>query len=490
MTVYILSLGLAVIFGAIGFFLGMVRASVFLLGAGLGGLLALPLSSSVSSLVPKLGLTHPLWAYIMPPVIIYVLTLLLFLILSFVAYIPIARFYKFRADEVQRIRWTRVSRGVGAYIGVMTGLLCYFWLSIGVYVMGYASVPFSKPDVDPTWLKFLNTARNDQISSGWDKVVASWDPAPKKYYEVVDMLVFLMANNPGVKNRLKAYPPFLSLGERQEFKDMLGDKDYMNLIKVETSLYDIIIHEKSVGFLTNTDLWQELDSKIDLHDFRAFLMTGKSAKYDSIQMLGRWQLEPESIAFKVRRRKPDVTPAEWAAFRGSLATVAANTKMKATTDNKLEITITGSLPDPNQISLPKATNTAPRTMVMMNPNNPNMGPRVTGNLGGSGTSGMSAELRARYGLNRPGNPAGPGNPNMQNQGGQAYDPNNPEGTPPPPPKIETKTFQGSWEGEGDFYKITLTNDKGKTETVDASITDDLLSFDAFGYNFVFERYYN
>jgi hypothetical protein len=356
--------------------------------------------------------------------------------------------------------------------------------------MGYASVPFSKPDVDPGWLKFLNAARNDQISSGWDKVIASWDPAPKKYYEVVDMLVFLMANNPGVKNRLKAYPPFLSLGERQEFKDMLGDKDYMNLIKVETCLFDIVQHEKSIGFLNNTDLWQEV-AKLDLADFRKFLMTSKSEKYDSYQLLGRWQLEPESIAYKVRKRKPDVTPAEWAMFRGSLAVVAANTKLKATTDNKLEINITGSLPDPNQITIVKATNATQRPMIMMtDPNNPNAGPRVTGNLGSSGMSGMSPELRARYGLSAPRGGARPGGsgPDMQ---GQPADPSNPDqATAPPAPKIETKTFQGSWEGEGDYYKITLTNDKGKTETVDASISEDLLSFDAFGYNFVFERYYN
>lgn len=467
MTIWIAIFVTCGLMAAAGLFLGAVRTAVLLLGVAVGGLLAQPLAPLVKPLLVWCGVKPLIWLFLLPPVLAYVLFVLIAFGLSFAAYMPVAKYLKFRAGDIERALFERLNQRVGAALGVLTGAFLVFWMGLAIYVPGYFTSQFTH-EADPAWLKLLNTARADMRTTGFDRLVAPFDPAPKKFYEITDILGLMYHNNPAVLQRLSDYPPFMNLSERQDLKDMAADKDFMEALQGKLSLADIIINPRVEAFVAATDLTQQLLA-VNLKDFRTYLEKGTSVIYDPLKILGRWELDADQVVINARKKRPNISTKELKALRTVLATMAAGTQLKATTDNKMTLVTKGLIVDMQKMAEQVQASQASRAAAAPRPGTRGLGvapsalaPAVRRSLGNPG-------MDARYGITAPPAAAAP------------------VAAEPVPLKMETKTYDGSWEGDGDIYTIKMKDEKGNETSSDGVVEGDYLVVTLFGQQLVFVR---
>jgi hypothetical protein len=467
MTIWIAIFVACGLLAAAGLFLGAVRTSVLLLGIALGGLLAMPLSPLTKPLLVWCGVKATVWLWLLPPVLAYVLVVLVALGLSFVVYLPVAKYLKFRAPDIERALFERLNQRAGVALGVLAGAFLVFWMALGIYVPGYFSAQFAN-EADPSWLKLLNTARADMHTTGFDRLVAPFDPAPKKFYEITDILGILYHNNPAVLQRLEDYPPFMNLGERQDLKDMAADKEFMESLQGKLSLADLVRHSRIEGVMAATDLTQQFLA-VDLKDFRAYLEKGTSAIYDPIKILGRWELDADQVVINARKKRPNITSRELKALRLVLAKMAEGTQLKATTDNKVTLVTKGLIVDLQKLAQQAQARQASIAGQAPRPGTRGLG--VAPSALAPAVRQMTGSMEARYG--RPSAAPAPA-----------------AAAPPPeavPLVMETKTYEGTWEGDGDTYSIKMKDDKGNDTASDGIVEGDYFVITLFGQQLVFVR---
>src|SRR5438128_2310446 len=151
MTLLIIALGLVVIFAAIGFFLGGLRSAVSLVGIIAGLALATKLAPLLKSVLPAIGIKNPVYAFLTGPVIIFILLWLVAIGIGAGIHHKVALFYKYKMDDLSRLRWERMNRGLGISLGVVSGILVFFGVCGAIYPIGYLTVQLAS-DTNPGWL--------------------------------------------------------------------------------------------------------------------------------------------------------------------------------------------------------------------------------------------------------------------------------------------------------------------------------------------------
>jgi hypothetical protein len=439
MLIWILALVLFGIAGACGYKLGAVRFGVSFVGLILGAVLARPLAPYLKSLIPMLGLKNPIWAVVVPPFIVLIVIYAIFIGLSFFVHRKVELHYKYSAEDMQRLSWERVNRAVGLWVGLMTGGVWFFICGLAIYVLGYFTVQVSSEGTTTSYVRFLNQARQDLSSTGFDQAVAPFDPMPPRYYEGSDILG-LIYQNPILIGRISQYPPFLMLAEKPEFQDMAKDTEVNQLLLSKGDLMDILRNPKIQAVMLNSDIVQELFG-LDLKDFRAYLETGISPKFQDEKILGKWKLDPYATMAQERRRHPDLSSTEMRHLKKVIMEVMPDVSFTATTDQKL--TLKADVADKiKQVFAPPA----PKPVAQANPAAPPVSPQF------SQRYGMRGQPRVVVPVVAPSASAKPAEiPFM------------------------VSSFQGNWEQSGDKYQLKVQNDKGKSETVEAAADDERLT---------------
>src|SRR6266498_1959466 len=257
MTIWIMTLLLFALFGALGYAKGAIRMSLPLIGLVLGVFLAVPLGPLVQPLVPLVGLKNPVWSILLPPVIVFFLVAILFIIVGFIVHWKVNLYYKYRTDDYHRLSWERLNKRLGVSVGLVAGAAYTILLRLVIYIMGYLTAQVSAGENESGLIKYLNQARADLHATGLDKTVAAFDPTPEKYYMASDVLG-LIYHNRLLESRLSAYPPFLSLAERQEFQDIANDTEYQNLLATQAPVGQIIDNPKTQAILNNQEIVQQI----------------------------------------------------------------------------------------------------------------------------------------------------------------------------------------------------------------------------------------
>jgi hypothetical protein len=456
MFIWILALVLFALFAAIGYMKGAIRMAVSLFGLFVALLLALPLSPMVQPLVPLVGLKNPVWSWLLPPVIVFFVLSGIFIAVSFFVHRKVELHYKYKTDDVQRLRWERLNQRLGICMGLVAGIAYLVIIGIVVFVLGYCTVQLSADESDPGLIKFLNKTRADLHETGLDRVVSKFDPAPPLYYEAADILG-LIYHNPLLHNRLGNYPPFIGLAERPEFQEITNDADLMNKFQTKTSVAELVKEPKIQAILSSPEISAELQ-KIDL---RVYLETGKSPKFDDEKILGRWQVDTEAVITSARKRKPDMTGAELAILK-RVASSLSRVIFIATVDNKAIVKESASA---EQAAPAEAAPEATGDAAAAQPEVPQAGT-------------FSPEMVRRYGLAGGARPSAPA----------AAAPAPTAAAPPsvqPPPLIFSG--EGEWKNEGGTYKITITDSNGKQHEFMGIATDDELTVTLGSQTLIFYR---
>src|SRR5436190_2469103 len=334
MTIWMMAVLLFALFGSLGYAKGAIRMIFPLAGLGLGVLLAEPLAPVVKPLVPLVGLKNPIWSILLPPVIVFFLIAIIFIVIGFIVHWKVNLYYKYRADDYHRLSWERLNKRLGVSIGLVAGAAYTILLGLVIYIMGYLTAQVSAGENESGPVKYLNQARADLHSTGLDKTVAAFDPTPEKYYLASDIMG-LIYHNRLLESRLSAYPPFLSLAERQEFQDIANDTEYQNLLATQAPVSQVINHPKTQAILSNQEIIQQLQ-QTDLKDLLEYLKTGESPKFADMKILGRWQLDPYATLLQEKKKRSRLTTVEMKLLKQQLEFVKGYT-LVVTPDNNVKL---------------------------------------------------------------------------------------------------------------------------------------------------------
>ena len=459
MFIWLIVIGLVVVLGVIGYYRGAIQASIALLGVVLAMSLSLSLAVPLRPLMPKIGVVHPIWQLVVPPLIVFALFELVFSIVGYLVHRKAYLHIKYKSDDYTRIKWEHLMRGLGVGIGVVTGALYSIVVGLIIYIFGYPAVQVVS-EGSPGLVTFLAKARQDLQGSGLDRTLAAVDPMPEYYYLATDVIGLVYQNNV-LQERISNYPAFLSLGQRSEFTDIANDTDLQNLLTTHGSFWTIINNPKILGLVGNTEILSEL-KQVDLKDLYNYLKTGKSAKYDEERILGRWRMDAGATMILIKKRNPDMPAPEMAKLKKLMTFFLGSVTLMATPDNKA--VIKAELSEDAKKMIEAAKKAAEDA-------------RKAAEEGGGAPPAMDPRVAARYGLRRGGG-----------GGGQAVAPA-PAAVKPPDLGIPNLNLssQGTWQRDGDKYKLSVQPEGGAEQKVDVVADEDRLLVSYMNQNLVFVR---
>lgn len=334
MLIWLLLLVILAIAATGGYYQGAARAAMTFIGLVLATVLAQPLSGLVVPLLKLGGVTQPVPQQTFAPIIAFLVVLVVAKIISHNLNYKISYYFEYKATEGEKQRWEIFQPRAGLCLGLFNGAIYFLVLLVPIYVFGYVAVQVSS-EGDPTSLKLLSQARQELHSTKFDKVVASRDPASKSFYEAADV-VSLIFQNPRLEARLSRYPGLLAISERPEFVELGNDVEFHNLWQGGAKVGELLKYPKIQAITTNDATVADIRNVVmpDLQDLHAFLLTGKSAKYDDERILGRWSVNVAEVMEMEKQEKRIVQPAELVRLRNRTAALNGAT-LVATTENKV-----------------------------------------------------------------------------------------------------------------------------------------------------------
>ncbi len=446
MLIWILAVVLFGIAGFCGYKLGAVRFGVSLVGLILATVLALPLAPYLKSLVPMAGFKNPIWTVVLPPILVFLLVYAIFIGISFFVNRRVELYYKYNADDGQRLSWERVNKALGLWVGLAMGAVWLALFGLVIYVAGYFTVQVTTDDTQSSLVRLTSQARRDLQTTGLDKAVAPFDPMPPRYYEASDILG-LIYQNPLLLNRLSRYPTFLLFENRQEFQELAGDAEFNQMLLSKGDIVQIVKNPKLQAVLQNPEIVQELLGQ-DLNDLRAYLETGVSPRYEEERILGKWKLDPYPTMAQERKRNPEMSSTQMRRLKLVMTEIMSGVAVIATTDNKIAIKAEGVAEKLQQLFAPP---TPPPQPV-----NPDAAP----------VQGMDPRLLQRYG----GRGGAGGRGMVQPAPAPAPKPAQQKAIP-----YTVLSAQGAWERKGDQYELKIQDEKGRSQTLQAMADEDRLT---------------
>ena len=332
---WLLALVLLASLAGIGYRQGAIRVAFSLIGIVFGALLAGPLGRLVRPLLVILGVKTPTLAWLLAPLIVFVLIWVIFKVAALMVHQKVDVYFKYHAGDLRLALWERLNRRLGLCLGLANGALYLILLSSVIYPLSYWTVQLASSDEDPRLARILNRLGHDLESSGFAKVARAIDPMPLVWYDSAD-LAGLIYNNPLSEARLARYPAFLGLAERPEFQDMANDSQFSELRMQRQPIMTVLDHPRAQAILHNPDLLNVIWTTVvpDVKDVPIFLETGKSPKYDQERILGRWTFNVGASMGLFRRTKPNISSTDMQKWKKWMVMVFAKTSFVAMTDHQ------------------------------------------------------------------------------------------------------------------------------------------------------------
>ena len=337
MLIWVVAVVLVGGFGLLGHQTGAIRWGIGFIGAALGLALAGIAGGVVSAGLAMMGVKDYIDLALLPGVIVFSLLTIIFLVIGVAAHRPVELFFKYRSDEPTRAAFERMNQAIGLFVGLISGICVFFSVGNFVYRQGYLITQVTSDNGEATPVRYIAQLRGEMESTGWARTFAAMDNSPAKYYEVSDILGILHAN-PLVQGRAENYPPFLALGAQQEFAEIGSDAEFLKLSQSKPALSAMLNHPKAAAVLFSPTL-RETFAKVDLKDFRKYLETGISPRYEDEKILGRWRMDPGTVFTQLKRERLNLSPAEMRSIRTALGPILSGATLVAYTDGRFSIKI-------------------------------------------------------------------------------------------------------------------------------------------------------
>ena len=336
MIFWLLALVLLASLAGLGYRQGAIRVAFSLVGILLGALLAGPLGKLLKPLLVALGVKNPVLAWVLAPLIVFLIISIAFKVAAYTVNQKVDVHFRYHAGDLRLALWERLSHRIGLCLGLINGALYLILISLVIYVFGYWTVQLATEDKDAKIVRIFNRLGQDVQSTGFAKVARAIDPMPPEWYEAADV-AGLIYRNPLLEARLSRYPAFLGLAERQEFQDIGNDTQFTELRQRGEPIKAALDQPTAQTILQNPDLLKLIWATVapELKDLPAFLATGKSAKYDSEKILGRWNFNASVAMSLLRRAKPNISSTDMQKWKKWMVPAFSKTSFVAMTDHQV-----------------------------------------------------------------------------------------------------------------------------------------------------------
>lgn len=352
MTIWLLALILLASLAGVGYRQGAIRVGFSLLGIIIGALLAVPLGKLIHPLLKAVGVVNPMLLWTIGPFVIFVVVLTAFKIGGLVVHQKVDVFYKYKAGDLRMALFNRLNARLGLGLGLVNALAYLVLISFVIHAFSYWTVQMASSDEDPRGVRILNRLGRDLQATGMSRVARAVDPIPDVLYGVADV-VGIIYHNPLLEARVSRYPGFIPLALKPEFQDLGQDTEFSSLRLRRGTIKEVLSHPKVQTIAQKPELvqlvWETLVT--DLKDLQAFLETGKSAKYDSESILGRWLFDVNGTLSAFRRTRANVPLPELQRFRRLLTERFTKATLVASPDNQMVIRDLPALPTEGVLTL-------------------------------------------------------------------------------------------------------------------------------------------
>jgi uncharacterized membrane protein required for colicin V production len=328
-------MGLLVSLAAVGYRQGAVRVVFSLVGIIVSALLAAPLAKYVKPILPHVGLQDPTVIWMVSPVVVFVILLIPFKSLGFFVHRKLEVYFKYKGEGMQLIRWNRLNARLGLCLGPINALAYLVLISFVIFDLSYWTVQVAISDDENKLIKLLNQMGRDSETTGFAQIARAIDPMPDSYFQYAD-LAGLLIQNPQLIGRLTDYPMFISLTERDDFKQLGQNTDFQNAWKQHAPIRQLLDNDQFKSLWGNPDtaslVWGIVQDNFD--DLVAYLKTGKSAKYSSEEIVGRWDFNTAATTSKMLESRPVISSREMRALRAYVTQAYVKTAFVAGADSQ------------------------------------------------------------------------------------------------------------------------------------------------------------
>ncbi len=361
MTIWILVVLLLASLAGLGYRQGAIRVAFSLVGIFVAALLALPLSPLVKPVLKIFGVQSLIWAWALPPVIVFIIINGLFKGGAAPVHRKVDMHFKYKAGDLRLALFERLNARLGLCLGLLNGTAYLVLILMAIYIVGYPTVQLATSEEDPWTVRLFNRVARDLESTGLARVAKAVDPMPDYYYDAID-LAGLLYQNPSAEARLVRYPTLFKLGERTEFQSLAKDTSFTELRRRQgTPFRELMANPNAAGIIQNPDLLKEVWATVqpDIQDLSGYLLTGTTTKYGSEPILGQWSFDFNSAFNAFRRANPKLSALQIKEMRRALSGQFLNTTMTAGTDGFLVVRGLPSLdtPKPGEQAQPGQTST-------------------------------------------------------------------------------------------------------------------------------------
>ena len=335
MTIWILALVLLAAGVGLGFSQGAIRAGISFFGIVIAALFAGLLGNALKPLLPHIGIHNPTLIWAIAPLVAFGIILLVFKVIAFFVHRKVYLFYKYRAGDLRMALWKRLNARLGMCIGLLNGTAYLLLVSFVIYNLSYWTVQVAPSESEPFEFRALNRLGRDLDATGFAGAAHAVARLPNVYYQLAD-LAGLLRQNPQLADRIENYPAFLGLAENSSFKQLGQDSNFQNAWKNSASILDLLKDAQATAMLKDSSLTTTVMDVIEPNwdDLNTYLTTGKSPKYGSEKIIGRWNFNVDVSVAQLLITHPRMTPADVKATRALWSDAYAQTRFIAAADHQ------------------------------------------------------------------------------------------------------------------------------------------------------------
>ena len=335
MTIWILALVLLVSLAALGYRQGAIRVAFSLIGIIVSALLAGPLAKYVQPMLPHVGIHDPTVIWMVSPLIVFGVLLIPFKSVGFLVHRKVELYFKYKAEGMAMLRWTRLNARLGLCLGPLNALAYLVLISFVIFDLSYWTAQVAISDDEGKLIKLLNRLGHDSQTTGFAQIARAIDPMPDSYFKYAD-LAGLLIQNPQLGGRLADYPMFISLTERDDFKQLGQNAEFQNAWKQHAPLQQLLDNDQFKSMWENQETVDLVRGIVqdNFDDLCAYLKTGKSAKYGSEEIVGRWDFNIAATTSKLLEARPVISSREMRMLRAWVTQSYKNTAFVAGADRQ------------------------------------------------------------------------------------------------------------------------------------------------------------
>jgi len=337
MSIWILAILVIAATALAGWRQGGIRAAIAFGGILFATLLCGLVGKLFHLLLPPLGFKNPLMIWALSPLFGFIVVSIIFSIIAFNVHKKVDVYYRYQAGDLRLALWERLNTRLGICVGILNGAIYFILISFLVFNLTYLTTQASAGAKQQSILiRLVNSLGNDLQSTGLARTAAAVSTLPPVYYKFADLTGFLM-QNPQTAPRFVEYPALTSLWERDDMQNIVTDSSLTNALASGSSVGEILDLPSVQDFLKNKDLTKRVGDIFESNadDLYEYLKTGKSAKYDSDKILGRWEFNVGVTIAWLRQSQPKISATEMRGIRTLWSAAYAQTHVLLTADKQV-----------------------------------------------------------------------------------------------------------------------------------------------------------